>query len=82
MKIIKVSGCHDCDGYAKQQIARISGDTYWICSNTKAKTTKWSKLPFYIDEYIKAKTLPDNCPLEEDNTVGLTLGWLREHTIY
>ncbi len=56
VKIIRVSGCHDCpycrfDGEAKGAI-----DCYYCYWATSTK----------VDSYMKKATLPDNCPLEEE----------------
>ena len=56
MKIIRVTGCHACP-YARQQMERYSDiDQYYICFKTGLINT----------EYYNTKTLPDNCPLEEE----------------
>jgi hypothetical protein len=55
MRIIRVSGCHDCEPYAKW--ANLDDR---ICLHPKRPDGLSD-----INSFVKNKTLPDNCPLEE-----------------
>ena len=91
MRIIRISSCFDCpyknSGVycgkparpAKVAAPAVGGDS-----------------DISIHYHVYHKTLHEDCPLDEappslipkesgggkDNTVGLALGWLRNHTIY
>ncbi len=54
-KIIRVNSCANCDAYAKAK----GMETF--CNHPKIRDM-W----IVVDSYIRTKTLPDNCPLEED----------------
>ena len=60
-KIIRVSGCHDCPHMAFAYNEHGDFD-YEYCN----KGRKVNDKSFRIDEYSDKKTLPDNCPLEDD----------------
>ncbi len=61
MRIIRVSGCHDCPPDNKLMVL----DEYLGCK----KIAIGERGGFYlnIEKYMESKTLPDNCPLEEGN---------------
>lgn len=56
MKIIRVSGCHECD---KKKM--LSEGRY--CSSLPSSTPIINK---YIEEYIASQTVHPDCPLEEE----------------
>lgn len=73
MKIIKVSGCHECPYYQ-----RIFGKSQLLPHNGRATpniktcgrdqhSKKESEKRINIAMYVSAKTFPDNCPLENEN---------------
>ncbi len=64
MKIIRVSGCHDCIPYAKE--CKSDEIIYYYCDHP-------SWLPFYIGEHMNTKTLPNYCPLED--VAGVIENW-------
>jgi len=55
-KIIRVSGCHDCD---KAQ---------WFRDEQEYQCHLLSE---DVTEYYRGKTLPDDCPLEDDKYAEL-----------
>ncbi len=72
MKIIKVTGCHDCPeiesipGYGNHEIDGTKSTWAWInkCDLLEEDVTK------YVSNAISSKVqyaplLPDNCPLED-----------------
>ncbi len=75
-RIIRVIGCHECPIMNLFHTQDMSSDIY-SCPKIDYTDNKND-----VGEYVKSKTLPDNCPLERDNTIGLALGWLRKNTIY
>ncbi len=57
-KIIKVSGCHECDNKKKHTRDTPFGEERrYYCPKWGCKQVEW---------YITNKTLPVNCPLEEE----------------
>ncbi len=58
MKIIKVNGCHDCP-YAQ----------HWNNANFEFICSKFDEegiaVLVEVSGYMRLKTLPDNCPLED-----------------
>lgn len=65
MRIIRVSGCHECVPYAKEVKGRDNEPLYYCCVHPEIGI-KAGQSPFFIGGYIDNKTLPDYCPLEED----------------
>ena len=61
MKIICVSGCHDCDKKgSSQQFVKGGGimDIYYCPFPNVVPDNR-------VTEYVNTKTLPDECPLED-----------------
>ncbi|KKK55599.1 hypothetical protein LCGC14_3072940, partial [marine sediment metagenome] len=54
MKIIRVSGCHDC---TYKGDGSLPDKDFWRCLH---KDNYWSEITIYVI----GKTLPGNCPLE------------------
>lgn len=54
MRIIRVSGCHDCEYPDEEYLP-----PYIPCTHPD------SPKDFNICHFIEAKSLPDNCPLEK-----------------
>ena len=77
MRIIRISSCFDCP-------YKNSG----VYCGKPARPAKVAApavggdSDISIHYHVYHKTLQEDCPLEEDNTVGLALGWFRKHTIY
>lgn len=67
MRIIRVSGCHDCDRCDKdtltcnEMILKANIDKDYVLID-------WG----HITKYYRTKTLPNNCPLEEVDGVILS----------
>ena len=56
MKVIRVSGCHDC---TYKGDGSLPDEDFWRCLH---RDNYWAEITIYVID----KTLPDNCPLEED----------------
>lgn len=56
MKVIRVTGCHDCD---KKYVMKGTYPLKVFCHHPDIKSDN------DIVDYYMSKTLPDNCPLDE-----------------
>ncbi len=65
MKIIKVNGCHDCvPDYTKYTYNHVR-----FCAHPDRKMDSYDD-SILIQSHIDTKTLPDNCPLEDEPSYG------------
>lgn len=62
MRIIRVSGCHDCEYPFYTELIK----------HNRCKKLTQLRIYDFIDKYIESKTLPDNCPLEKEKEFTMT----------